>query len=122
MLQHYTIKRTEVKGMVIRFLKGSVLLGLLILVGLAVSVVLDFRNKVADGYWAGMIEENSHIEYMHGAVDDLDKDIHRAIEHITNLDDIWKQRHGSTQHHLHTADGQIIWQDEWIVTDPSELP
>ena len=108
--------------MISKILKALFLMGLVILVYLAVFLVLDFRNKVADGYWSGLIEENSHIKYMHGAVDDLDKDIHKAIKHITNLDDIWKQRHGSTQHHLHTTDGKIIWQDEWIVTDPSDIP
>lgn len=126
MLQHYTIKQGEVYSMITKILKTLFLVGAVLLVFISTLVVLDFKAKVADGYWAGIIEENDHIEYMHTAVDDLDKDIHRAIQELAEQYGLIKEHtmrsHGEHPHHLHHPDGRIIWEDEWIVKDHEDLP
>ena len=127
MLQHYTIKDGEIYSMITKILKTLFLFGAVLLIGLMTTIVLDFKNKVGDGYFEGLIQENDHIEYMHGAVDDIDKDLHRAIEELAQQYGLIKEHsdhwaHGENPHHLHHPDGRIIWEDEWIVKDHEDLP
>jgi len=124
-LQHYTIKDGEIYSMITKILKTLFLLGAVLLIFVCTTIVLDFKSKD----WQGLFQEkaDNHIKYMHTAVDDIDKDLHRAIEELAQQYGLIKEHsdhwaHGENPHHLHHPDGRIIWEDEWIVKDHEDLP
>jgi hypothetical protein len=124
-LQHYTIKDGEIYSMITKILKTLFLFGSVLLIFVCTTIVLDFKSKD----WQGLFQEkaDSHIKYMHTAVDDIDKDLHRAIDELAQQYGLIKEHsdhwaHGENPHHLHHPDGRIIWEDEWIVKDHEDLP